>query len=286
MNYSSYTELPSDLKTQISGFLQDCGRQDHLYNEIYLGSEYNYYPEMHIFYTARDSETVVGFLMIYADNPDCAEISACVHPRMRRQGIFTELFRQARQELEKFRYSTVQLKMEKAFTGREEVLSHYPVRYLNSEYLMVWNRSRDLASASADGFSLRPALREDLDALAQIESEAFGDPPEVSKTYVTAAFEGEHSLLYTALLNQVPIGCVSVDRSGHYQYLFALCIASPYRHRGFGRRMLSLVLPRLSADSSREIALSVDEDNLAALPLYRSCGFSELTEIRYYAMNL
>lgn len=286
MNYSSCTELSAELKTQIFDFLLDCGKQDQLYNEMYLGSEYNYYPDMHTFYIARDGENVTGFLMIYADTPECAELSACVLPRLRRQGIFTELFRLAQQELKKFRYSTIQLKIEKAFSDREELLAHYPVHYLHSEYVMIWKNCQSLPTVPADGFCLRPAVREDLPALAKIESESFGDPPDVSETYVTAAFEGEKSLLYTALLNETPIGCVSVDRAGRYQYLFALCIASSYRRQGFGRKLLCSVLPMLTADSRREITIGVDRENLAALPLYRSCGFTELTEIQYYEMNL
>ena len=97
-----------------------------MYYEIYLGSEYSFYPDMNIFYLAEDHSGIVGFLMVYADEADGAEISACVHPARRRQGIFSALFQFACRELERFHYSTILLKTEKAFAGQREFLSHFP----------------------------------------------------------------------------------------------------------------------------------------------------------------
>lgn len=283
MNYTSYSGLAKEQCERITDFLFECRTHDQLHNEYYLSSEYDYYPEMHTFYLAEENGEIAGFLMLYADNPDYAEISAAVHPKLRRKGIFSSLLSHAKQELIRFHYTSFQMKIEKAFPAREAFLSHYPAKYLHSEYLMIYRRENCMERSKKENFSVRPASPDDLEALTRIESQAFGDPPEVSSTYVRAAFDGKDTLLFTALFQERIIGCVSVDRSGTYQYLFALCIDSEYRHQGFGRAMLSDVLIQLSS-SKQPIALGVDHDNLAALPLYQSCGFVPQTEIQYYEM--
>lgn len=77
-----------------------------------------------------------------------------------------------------------------------------------------------------------------------------------------------------------------MEQSGNGNYLFGLCIDPEVQHQGFGRCMLSQVLEQLRASDDREITLGVDRENLAALPLYQSCGFKERTETQYYEMSL
>lgn len=287
MKYTAYSFLSPEQQERIRTFLSYCNSCDHLYNEMYLGSEYSFYPEMHHFYLAEDDSGIAGFLMVYADEPDGAEISACVLPTRRRQGIFSTLFEYAQQELKRFHYSKIFLKTEKAFPARKEFLSRYPAVYSHSEYLMVCDDSADCRPCAPGGdFSLRPAEKEDLEALAAIQAAAFDNPPDVAGTYVRETFYGEKTSLYAAFLRDTPVGCVSVDQSGPFQYLFGLCIAPAFQHQGLGRKMLAGLLELLRRDNSREIALGVDRDNLAALPLYQSCGFSQRSETQYYVMNL
>ena len=286
MEFVSCSVLTPERKGRIRNFIAFCNESDRMYYEIYLGSEYSFYPDMNIFYLAEDHSGIVGFLMVYADEADGAEISACVHPARRRQGIFSALFQFACRELERFHYSTILLKTEKAFAGQREFLSHFPAVYRHSEFLMIWDPGNRQPCTAVSGFSLRPAEKEDLPALTAIHAAAFDNPPDVAETYIRETYEGKDSSLYAAFLGGTPVGCVSVDQSGTYQYLFGLCIDPGHRHQGLGRSMLSRLLELLSADSSREIALGVDRENMAALPLYESCGFSRRSETQYFEMKL
>ncbi len=284
MDYTSYSRLSEFQKEQIRAFTERCRKFDHLYYEFYLGSEYTFYPEMNVFYLAQDTSGLVGFLTIYADEADGAEISACVLPARRRQGIFTCMFQAALEELKRFHYTSMFLKTEKEFLFQQEVLTHYPAVYSHSEYLMVCDVSRCRPCDSDGAFSLRLAQKEDLPALAAISADAFGNPPSVAETYVRETFAGKDTYLYIALLHETPVGCVSVDQAGTWQYLFGLCIVTSYRRQGLGRRMLAQLITRLSASSSRGIALAVDRSNMAAMPLYESCGFTRREETQYHEM--
>ena len=133
MDYSAYSVLSSEQKERIRAFVGFCNARDHLYNEIYLGSEFKAYPEMKVFYLAQEGAEIVGFLMVYADDRESAEISACVLSSRRREGIFSALFQQAGMELKKYHYSKVLLKTEKAFEDQQAFLSHYPVSFSHSQ---------------------------------------------------------------------------------------------------------------------------------------------------------
>lgn len=286
MDYSAYSVLSSEQKERIRAFVGFCNARDHLHNEIYLGSEFKAYPEMKVFYLAQEGSEIVGFLMVYADDQESAEISACVLPSRRREGIFSALFQQAGMELKKYHYSKVLLKTEKVFEDQQAFLSHYPVSFSHSEFLMVFDASECRPCAPKEGFSLRLAREADLPALVSISSRAFQNPLDVSETYIRQTFSGKNGLLFAALFQKKPVGCVSVDQSGNGNYLFGLCIDPEVQHQGFGRCMLSEVLKQLRASDDREITLGVDRENLAALPLYQSCGFKERTETQYYEMSL
>ncbi len=157
MDYSAYSVLSSEQKERIRAFVGFCNARDHLYNEIYLGSEFKAYPEMKVFYLAQEGSEIVGFLMVYADDRESAEISACVLSSRRREGIFSALFQQAGMELKKYHYSKVLLKTEKAFEDQQAFLSHYPVSFSHSEFLMVFDASGCRPCAPKEGFSLRLA---------------------------------------------------------------------------------------------------------------------------------
>ena len=170
MDYSAYSVLSSEQKERIRAFVGFCNARDHLYNEIYLGSEFKAYPEMKVFYLAQEGAEIVGFLMVYADDRESAEISACVLSSRRREGIFSALFQQAGMELKKYHYSKVLLKTEKAFEDQQAFLSHYPVSFSHSEFLMVFDASGCRPCAPKEGFSLRLAWEADLPALVSISS--------------------------------------------------------------------------------------------------------------------
>ena len=193
MDYSAYSVLSSEQKERIRAFVGFCNAQDHLHNEIYLGSEFKAYPEMKVFYLAQEGSEIVGFLMVYADDRESAEISACVLSSRRREGIFSALFQQAGMELKKYHYSKVLLKTEKAFEDQQAFLSHYPVSFSHSEFLMVFDASGCRPCAPKEGFSLRLAR------------EALRAGP-----YAMIALNGANEAAVAAFLeNRIPFGAIA-----------------------------------------------------------------------------
>src|SRR5699024_5799000 len=112
----SYNILNETQREEIQNFIDRCSAFDHTCQEVYLGNEFNVYPEMKTFFLEREGENLAGFLYLYADHETTAEISAWVYPEKRRSGIFTRLFEEAVLEIKKYSYKKVLFKTEKAFS--------------------------------------------------------------------------------------------------------------------------------------------------------------------------
>lgn len=281
-----YKSLNEIQKEEIQAFIDQCSRFDHTCQEVYLGSEFQAYPDMHCFYLEREEEKLTGFLYLYADQKTTAEVSAWVDPQKRRQGIFTRLLGAALQEMKKFSYQKLLFKTEKAFSGAEKILEKYPVTLSHQEFHMLADPQAEAAEKEIPGFSIREAKEEELGTLAEIMEAAFAEEDFEAKEHVKATYRAETALLFTALYREEPVGCVAVDTSGKCNYLYALCIDPKAQGKGYGRKMLCQVIKKLRSCSTKQISLDVDEENQTALPLYESCGFRQASQLVYYAMKL
>lgn len=67
-----------------------------------------------------------------------------------------------------------------------------------------------------------------------------------------------------------------------------IAVLSSLKGRGFGKRMMDLLISKAREKHCPEIFLSVDKENKAAIRLYQSCGFTIVQELNtgIYLMNL
>lgn len=64
--------------------------------------------------------------------------------------------------------------------------------------------------------------------------------------------------------------------------ILTVAVAASRRGQGFGRRLMDELLRRLYAERVREVFLEVDENNAAALALYRRLGYVEVGRRKGY----
>lgn len=67
-------------------------------------------------------------------------------------------------------------------------------------------------------------------------------------------------------------GFLIARKAGDEAEILSFGVAPAYRNKGFGRTLLRTALEVLRASGTRCLFLEVDEDNAAALRLYRSLG--------------
>jgi ribosomal protein S18 acetylase RimI-like enzyme len=70
-----------------------------------------------------------------------------------------------------------------------------------------------------------------------------------------------------------PAGCVYVNPSEHFGFVFGLYVRPEYRGRGHARGLMRAVAEALRHDGKSYIVLTVDTPNAAARALYDRLGF-------------
>ncbi len=130
---------------------------------------------------------------------------------------------------------------------------------------------------------LRSARADDLDELQEIDAEAFGElayPDFVLRQF----FDVHHDSLFVAVRNTGLCGySLGVSTIDHEEgWLLALAVRGSDRGRGYGRALTNETLALLRSHGVRTAYLTVAPDNVAAVGLYRSVGFTVLREAKDY----
>jgi ribosomal-protein-alanine N-acetyltransferase len=136
----------------------------------------------------------------------------------------------------------------------------------------------DSASAEFDDhdIEIRPARPEDLNNLTQLDAAAFGDlayPPFVLRqlfdVYIDCWLVANHP---SGLLGYA-LPAVSPMRNDE-GWLLALAVHDDARGHGVGRRLVQASLDILRSLGVTATWLTVEPDNIPAIALYRSMGFT------------
>lgn len=79
-----------------------CEKEDHAPGRIQFETSLNFNSQMNCWFLYYVGERLVGVISIFAPENDQAEISGCVLPEIRRQGIFSSMLNEVYNELHKF----------------------------------------------------------------------------------------------------------------------------------------------------------------------------------------
>ncbi|KUO22269.1 GNAT family N-acetyltransferase [Streptomyces dysideae] len=129
--------------------------------------------------------------------------------------------------------------------------------------------------------TMRAAEESDLPELVRVDREVF--PEEPYPYFVLRQFFDLHAdrLLVLDDGDTLHGYVLFVTTSDHYtSWVMSLAVSPDQRGRGLGRRLMLEVLRRLRAEGVREVRLTVEPTNAAAIMLYRSLGFSSEDQVR------
>ncbi len=129
--------------------------------------------------------------------------------------------------------------------------------------------------------TMRGVMEEDLPELLRVDREAFPDEP--YPHFVLRQLLDLHGDQIIVLddggtLHGYVLYVTTQD--GYRSWVVSLGVTRDQRGRGLGRRLMLEVLRRLRADGVREVRLTVEPANAAAIMLYRSLGFSSEEGVR------
>lgn len=245
----------------------------------------NVHPDMPSYFQAFENGALLGALTIFAPMSNEAELSVFVQPDHRRRGVFRALLNRAEPILRDHGFASILFPCDSKNEPGGAVAAHWGLILDHSEYFMVYGD--DSAPApKLSGLVLEPSRAQELNDLAALLTDAFGDTPEDARKIVRESLDSGHILCRTAYWEGGLAGscCVSV---GENFSIFGLTVPAPLRGRGCGRAILAALVEELSSrEPEKPITLEVDSLNRPALHLYETGGFSTGRRTDYYRRGL
>ncbi len=229
---------------------------------------------------------LIGFLGIYVFRSTEAEVSGMVHPDYRRQGIFRSLVSEAVQECKQRELPKIIFICHNRSQSGKHFVDALGATYSFSEYWMEWQEQENRTVQTANNISLRPASTEDAEVLMKLNMSGFNMTEGDAREYVSKTIDSSSDKTYIAILDDQPIGKISILADRENAFIFGFCVATEHQRRGYGRQILQLTIDRLLEKKPQKLALEVAVENKHALTLYQSCGFQETGANDYYEITL
>jgi len=243
-----------------------------------------------------DKKQLIGYIGIccFGGTDAAFEITGMVNPRYRRQGIFSKLHALATSECKRRNAGSILLLCDKKSVSGQNFLKTAGAAYKYSEFEMfLRNEPNEIKREEISGFRLRKATPADVWEVTRQNAIYFGDLHDEENNDIEEErfrlMEDEEKpamSIYLAEMNELIIGKVHLQIINSIGGIYGLGVLPENRNKGFGRAILMKAINMLKEANVEEIMLQVATGNAAALGLYKSCGFQEVSIMDYYEYTM
>ena len=235
---------------------------------------------------ATGNGILAGAASFFAPGSSEAEISACVSPVFRHQGIFASLYASLAAPLSAHGFPSIVLVAEATAPLGAEIAGHLGASLSRSEYLMRLPADRIVKTAGPCGVRLLPVTSDTVDAIVDISVQAFGENPDDARAFILNMLADPGREMFVARDDSGLVGTIALARDGDGYMIDGMGVLPALRQRGVGGRILDCAISVLAGRAARTVRLEVDADNEAARSLYASRGFVDSSRIDYWRLPL
>jgi mycothiol synthase len=235
--------------------------------------------------TAASPRILAGAACVFAPGRSEGEISACVSPVFRHQGIFRELYSNLAETLFRSGAGSVLLVCEGAAPSGATIAARLGAVLDHGEYLMSLPADRLSVIQTPGDMRLVPVFTMDLDEFVSLSEEVFTERHDDAREFALAILADPDREQFIARGSGGVFGLVALAREDGRYMLHGLGVVPALRGKGLGGAILDAVLIVLRNRGATDISLEVDVDNPAALALYRSRGFNEMSRADYWRIR-
>jgi len=235
--------------------------------------------------SSGSSRILAGAACVFAPGRAEGEISACVSPVFRHQGIFRELYHSLADALFRSGATSVMLVCEGASPSAAAIAARLGAVPDHGEYLMSLPGDRLAAISAPRDLRLVPVSKLDLDEFAVLSAEVFSERHDDAREFALAILSDPEREQFVARGSGGVFGLVALAKENRSYMLHGLGVLPSLRGKGLGGAILDAALVVLRNRGATGISLEVDVDNPAALALYRSRGFVEESRVDYWRIH-
>ncbi len=244
-----------------------------------------------------NGEELIGYMGIcsFGGITQPLEITGMVHPKYRRQGIFSKLMELVIEECRRRDAEGILALCDKKSISGQGFLKKISAVYKFSEFEMYLNHKsyETVEKQRPSGITLRKAVNADASEITRQNMIYFGDDleeenedSEDSSILLPEEEEKRGMTIYIAEKEDKVIGKVNLQMSDSGTGgIYGLGVLPEFRGNGFGRAILTFGVEKLKDANATEVMLQVAAENGTALNLYKSCGFQETSVMDYFELK-
>jgi ribosomal protein S18 acetylase RimI-like enzyme len=247
-----------------------------------LSSQTGEAPECLLYY---EDGTLIGFLGLSGVGTREAEAAGMVHPRYRRQGVFTILVDAAQELCRQHATFSLLFVFDQRSDSARAFCGFVGAEYAFSEHRMQLDTPPAASAPLNDTLDFQEATPRDAGAIAQIIADDSGMDVNLLRSIVACSVQEGSRQYYLGRVGGEPIGTINVDIVDGDPYIYGFVVRPEQRGRGYGRQMLARVIERVIAEGPPPVFIEVQTDNQVALALYRSFGFNITHTHDYYRLK-
>jgi len=244
-----------------------------------------------------NGEELIGYMGIcsFGGITQPLEITGMVHPKYRRQGIFSKLMELVIEECRRRDAEGILALCDKKSISGQGFLKKISAVYKFSEFEMYLNHKsyEKVEKQRPSGITFRKAVNADATEITRQNMIYFGDDleeenedSEDSSILLPEEEEKRGMTIYIAEKEEKVIGKVNLQMSDSGTGgIYGLGVLPEFRGKGFGRAILTFGVEKQKDANATEVMLQVAAENGTALNLYKSCGFQETSVMDYFELK-
>jgi ribosomal protein S18 acetylase RimI-like enzyme len=228
---------------------------------------------------------LVGYLSVYVFKEQEAELTAMVHPKYRRQGIFKALMRDGLLELQRRQIKKCNFICNQKAETTSSFLKKMGASFDHSEYEMIAKKKPHFDYLPE--INLSEYTQDDVLDLAQMDAVCFNTSLDKMLSRFINSMGEKNRKVFVARHENKKIGKVHLrfDDKNH-AYIHDLCILPEFRRQKFATAMVMKIMDMLPKKNIKNIYLDVEGNNVSAIKLYEQCGYETTAIYDFWAYNL
>ena len=212
------------------------------------------------------------------------EISACVSPLFRHQGLFNALYGGLEEALCRSGARSVLLVCDAKSPTSRSIAGRLDARLDHAELRMRLAPEGLDRIVPPGSLRLVPVGARDAGDCAMISAAIFGDSVDDERAFVEAILRDDARELFVAHGASGAVGMATITRSEGGYELNGVGVLPEHRGKGYGAAIMDACLVVLRNRGVRDVTLEVDAANEPAMARYRSRGFVETARVDYWRL--
>jgi ribosomal protein S18 acetylase RimI-like enzyme len=263
---------------EINNLITICEEYDNANMCIQIDHTLNLIKDLKSWILYYYNEELIGLLSIFSPMINEAEISICINPKYRNEGISKKLLKIMYENLNESNIGNILYVCDRNSKDGVAILKNKGLNIHHTEYTMKYIDNEN--KINRKNIMVKTAGESDIETMVYILMNAFETTSENAKCFVKNSMKSENRKGFIGIKDNKNIGIAFVGYNESIS-INTVGIVKEEQNKGYGRELINTIIETLKP-LNKEIIIDVDSNNINAHKLYKGIGFKDKTIIDYY----